>query len=87
MIKSVLLHAREHTWLWVSAFAGLGVILMGARLFTPGAFAFMMVGVLIMLKSQGADILAIITEDPVMEEDEPALSGAGGVAGINELAR
>jgi hypothetical protein len=88
MKHPVLLHLREHTWLWVAAFAALGVVMLLLRLATPGAFAFMVVGVLIMLKSQGTDILAIIAEDPVAAEDDAEASDAEGMAGrITEPVR
>ncbi|MFC7538894.1 hypothetical protein ACFQU2_04675 [Siccirubricoccus deserti] len=67
-----MLHIREHLWLWVAGFSLLGLCLLLLRLATPGAFAFMIVGVVIMLKSQGTDLLAIITEDPLMQDEEPA---------------
>jgi hypothetical protein len=48
----------------------------------------MVVGVLIMLKSQGTDILAIIAEDPVAAEGDAEASDAEGMAGrIREPVR
>jgi len=67
MIYPVLLHIRQHTWLWIAGFAALGLLLAVLRIATPAAFSFMVVGILIMLKSQGTDILAIVTEDPLAE--------------------
>jgi hypothetical protein len=80
MMHPILLHIREHTWLWVAGFAVLGLCMLLLRLATPGAFAFMIVGVVVMLKSQGTDLLAIITEDPLMEEEEPAVSSTEALA-------
>jgi hypothetical protein len=81
MKHPVLLHLREHTWLWIAAFAALGVLMLVFRLATPGAFAFMVVGVLIMMQSQGTDLLAIIAEDPVVTEEDSAVSDAEDVTG------
>jgi hypothetical protein len=88
MKHPVLLHIREHTWLWVAGFAALGLIMLLLRLSTPGAFAFLIVGLLIMLKSQGTDLLTIIAEDPVAEDDAAAMSAAEDQAGrIKEPVR
>jgi hypothetical protein len=72
MQHPVLLHLKEHTWLWVAGLAGLGVLAAVLNLSTPAALFFMAVGLLIILKSQGTDLLAIVTDDPLSpEEDEP----------------
>jgi len=80
MGHKVLLHVREHTWLWVAGFAALGAIMAVLRLATPAAFSFMVIGVLIMLKSQGTDLLSIIAADPLAPDDEAEVPEAGTVA-------
>jgi hypothetical protein len=74
MQHPVLLHLKEHTWLWVAGLAALGVLAVVLNQSTPAALFFMVVGLLIILKSQGTDLLAIVTEDPLSPgEDEPDL--------------
>src|SRR3954447_24740082 len=76
----VLLHIRQHTWLWIAAFAVLGLIMAVLRLGTPAAFSFMVVGLMIIMKSQGTDILAIVTENPLAKDegtDASNVEGAG----------
>ena len=77
MKHPVLRHIGEHTWLWVAGFAVLGAVMAVLRLSTPAAFFFMVVGLLVMMKSQGADILTIVTADPTSDEEgaEPPASG------------
>jgi hypothetical protein len=70
MKHPVLLHVREHTWLWVAGLAVLGTLLGVLGLSTPAALSFMAVGLLVMLKSQGTDILAIVSEDPLGGGDD-----------------
>ena len=65
MKHPVLLHVREHTWLWVAGLAVLGTLLGVLGLSTPAALSFMAVGLLVMLKSQRTDILAIVSDDPL----------------------
>lgn len=74
MQHPVLLHLKEHTWLWVGGLAALGVLAAVLNLSTPAALLFMVVGLLIILKSQGTDLLTIVTDDPLsLAEDEPKL--------------
>ena len=75
MQHPVLLHLKEHTWFWVAGLAALGVLAAVLNLSTPAALFFMVVGLLIILKSEGTDLLAIVTDDPLSpEEDEPNLT-------------
>ena len=74
MQHPVLLHIKEHTWLWVGGLAALGVLAAALNQSTPAALLFMVVGILVILKSQGTDLLTIVTDDPLApEEDEPNL--------------
>ncbi len=79
MKHPVLEHMRDHTWLWVAGVAALGVLMAVLRLSTPAAFCFMAVGLLIMLKSQGVDILAIVVEDPLTGGEDTDVSEAAAV--------
>jgi hypothetical protein len=72
MQHPVLLHLKEHTWLWVIGLAALGVLAAALDQSTPAALLFMVVGILVILKSQGTDLLTIVTDDPLApQEDEP----------------
>lgn len=64
----ILAHISEHTWLWIAILATLGVILFVLGVSTPAAFAFMLVGILIIVKSQGTDVLTIVTADPTVAD-------------------
>ena len=75
MQHPVLLHLKEHTWFWVAGLAALGVLAAVLNLSTPAALFFMVVGLLIILKSEGTDLLAIVTDDPLSpEKDESNLA-------------
>lgn len=75
MQHPVLLHIKEHTWLWVGGLTALGVLAAVLNQSTPAALIFMVVGILVILKSQGTDLLTIVTDDPLSpEEDEPDLA-------------
>ena len=75
MQHPVLLHLKEHTWLWVAGLAALGVFAAVLNQSTPAALLFMAVGLLIIVKSQGTDLLTIVTADPLSpEEDEPTFA-------------
>jgi hypothetical protein len=69
MQHPVLKHVSEHTWLWVAGLAALGIVLGLLSLGTPGALSFMVIGLLIMMKSQGTNILTIVTENPLEDSD------------------
>ncbi|TDH58159.1 hypothetical protein E2C06_34050 [Dankookia rubra] len=74
MKHPVLLHIKEHTWLWVAGLAACGVLAAVLGQSTPAALLFMVVGLLIIVRSQGTDLLTIVTDDPLTpEEDEPNL--------------
>jgi hypothetical protein len=70
MKHPVLAHVSEHTWLWIGAFAAAGAILAALRISTPAAIAIMIVGMLIMIRSQGTDVLSIVTSSPA-DDTEP----------------
>ena len=75
MQHPVLLHLKEHTWLWVAGLAALGVLAAVLNQSTPAALLFMAVGLLIIVKSQGTDLLTIVTADPLSpEEYEPTFA-------------
>ena len=74
MQHPVLLHIKEHTWLWVAGLAALGVLAVVLNQSTPAALIFMVVGILIILKGQGTDLLTIVTDDSLAPEDEPNLA-------------
>jgi hypothetical protein len=77
MRHPVLLHLREHTWLWVAGLAAVGVLAAVLKFSTPAALLFMAVGLLIIFKSQGTDLLTIVTADPLdPEEGKPASASA-----------
>ena len=79
MKHPVLLHIKEHTWLWVTGLAALGVLAAVLSQSTPAALLFMVVGLLIIVKSQGTDLLTIVTDDPLTPEtDEPNLAVKSG---------
>lgn len=80
MMHPILSRIREHTWLWVAGLVVLGLCMLLLRLVTPGVTAFMIVGVVIMLKSQGTDLLTVITEDPLTEDEEPAVTSTEALA-------
>jgi hypothetical protein len=87
MQHPVLLHIKEHTWLWVGGLTALGVLAAVLNQSTPAALIFMVVGILVILKSQGTDLLTIVTDDPLAsDEDEPNLAAStvasGGRAGV-----
>jgi hypothetical protein len=56
------------------------------RLSTPAAFSFMVVGLLVMMKSQGTSILAVVTADPVSEEEVAETPASGTVAAPTQKA-
>ena len=75
MKHPILLHMKEHTWLWVAGLAALGVLAAVLGQSTPAALLFMVTGLLITLKSQGTDLLKIVTEDPLTsDKDDPNLA-------------
>ena len=75
----ILAHISEHTWLWIAGMAALGAVLLLLGLSTPGAFALMLVGILIIAKSQGTDVLTIVTASPTATA-EPEKAPAPGPA-------
>jgi len=95
MQHPVLLHIKEHTWLWVAGLTALGVLAAVLNQSTPAALIFMVVGILVILKSQGTDLLTIVTDHPLAsDEDEPnlaaspvALEGRAGVASGHTAVR
>jgi hypothetical protein len=80
MQHPVLLHIREHTWLWVAGLTALGVLAAVLDLSTPAALLFMVVGLLVILKSQGTDLLTIVTSDPLATADEAPRPEANSAA-------
>ena len=70
MQHPVLRHMKEHVWLWVAGCTILGVLAILLNQATPGALLFMLAGVLIILKSQGADLLSIVTTDPLSGDND-----------------
>ncbi|TDH57869.1 hypothetical protein E2C06_35620 [Dankookia rubra] len=71
MQHPVLLHIKEHTWLWVAGLVALAALAVVLNQSTPAALIFMVVGILVILKGQGTDLLTIVTDDPLSpEEDE-----------------
>ena len=81
MQHPVLLHIKEHTWLWVAGLVALAVLAVVLNQSTPAALIFMVVGILVILKSQGTDLLTIVTDDPLAsDEDEPNLAATAGTA-------
>ena len=82
MQHPVLLHLKEHIWLWVAGLAALGVLAAVLNQSTPAALLFMAVGLLIIVKSQGTDLLTIVTDDPLSpEEDELKLAAEPATLG------
>ena len=75
MEHPVLTHVRDHIWLWIAGVAALGVLLAVLGQSTLAAFLFMVDGILLMLKSQGTDILALVTEDPLAGNEDASVSG------------
>ena len=74
MEHPVLTHVRDHIWLWIAGVAALGVLLAVLGQSTLAAFLFMLDGILLMLKSQGTDILALVTEDPLAGNEDATVS-------------
>ena len=64
-MHKVLHHMAEHTWAWVVGITVLGVLTAALRYTTPAAFLFMLVGLLIMMKSEGTSLERIVEEDPL----------------------
>jgi hypothetical protein len=75
MRHPVLKHLSEHTWLWVAGLAALGLVLSLLGIGTPAALSFMVIGLLVMMKSQRTDILTIITEDPLEDNRDANVGG------------
>ncbi|MBL6459213.1 hypothetical protein JMJ55_28220 [Belnapia sp. T6] len=65
MRHPVLSHIRDHAWLWIAGSFLLGLALGWAGLATPAALFIMFSGILIIVRSQGTDILTIVTTNPV----------------------
>ena len=87
MQHPVLLHIKEHTWLWVAGLAALGLLAVVLNQSTPAALIFMVVGILVILKSQGTDLLTIVTDDPLApDEDAPNLADTAGTPRIDGRA-
>ncbi|MBV1799803.1 hypothetical protein [Siccirubricoccus sp. G192] len=82
----VFRHIGEHTWLWIAGFAVLGAVMAMLRLSTPAAVSFMVVGLLIMMKSQGTSILSVVTADPVPEEEAAESPASGTIAAPTQKA-
>jgi hypothetical protein len=79
MQHPVLFHIKEHTWLWVVGLTAAAVLAVVLNQSTPAALIFMVVGILIILKGQGTDLLTIVTDDPLApDEDEPNLAATVG---------
>lgn len=76
MRHPVLAHMRDHVWLWVAGLFVLGLALGWAGLATPAALLIMLSGILIIVKSQGTDVLTIITTNPVAPSED--LNGGSG---------
>jgi hypothetical protein len=75
MQHPVLSHLKQHTWLWVGGLTALGLLAVVLDQGTPAALLFMVVGVLVILKGQGTDLLTIVTADPLSpDQDEPDLA-------------
>jgi hypothetical protein len=72
MQHPVLLHIKEHTWLWVAGLVALAVLAVVLNQSTPAALIFMVVGILVILKGQGTDLLAIVTDDPLASDEDEA---------------
>ncbi|MBL6454620.1 hypothetical protein JMJ55_04745 [Belnapia sp. T6] len=69
MRHPVLAHMRDHVWFWIAGLLVLGLALGWAGLATPAAFLVMISGILIIVKSQGTDVLTIVTTNPVAPSD------------------
>jgi hypothetical protein len=76
----VLLHIRQHTWLWVTGFIAIGALLANLLPKAAGAaaLAYMLAGILVMMRSQGSDPLAVLESDPLHGDDD--LTNRGIVA-------
>ena len=86
MQHPVLLHVKEHTWLWVAGLAVLGVLAAVMNQSTPAALLFMVVGILIIVKGQGTDLLAIVTEDPLASDEDESDLAAGSATSRSDAA-
>ena len=73
----VLLHIRQHTWLWVAGFIAIGALLANLLPEAAGlaALSYMLAGILVMMRSQGSDPLAVLENDPLHGDGDPTNRG------------
>ncbi len=76
-------HLKGNMWLWIGGLAVVAAVAAALRWGTIAAFLLMIVGILIMMKSQDVDPVAFLTEDVLHPEDNdvPEAALASGTAG------
>jgi hypothetical protein len=89
MRHPVLSHIRDHVWLWIVGLLVLGLALGWLGFATPATLLILIAGLLIIIRSQGTDVLTIATTNPAAPDEDEDMSGATrsvGAASSGEAA-
>jgi hypothetical protein len=69
MPKRAVAHLKGNIWLWTGGFAAAGAAAIALGWGTPGAFLFMVTGLLVIMADAHIDPIALVTEDVLHPDD------------------